>query len=158
MKRTVAGVGLENAIKKVATYNKIITRNSELFAPDTRITEKQFCKLVGLEIPQRGTHYEFASFNFKKLQKYTELNKLLARRGVYIKQRFYGAFYDILPRDNTDKKVKYYKIKSGHMQRASTILKTGRERYDSIWKRLSIKEVREVATYIGTDFQEAFVG
>ena len=141
---------IENAILKVQEYDRMITQNVSKFQPNSSMTENEFCDLIGLVIPIRVTHRDYSTFNFIKLSAYTELNKLLARRGVCIKQKNYGEMYEILPKESTDSKVYHYREHAAHMLNASKVLQTGRKRYDSVWQRLSTSEIVKVAQYIRT--------
>lgn len=86
----------KKTLAKVKLLDKQIRKNINLIQKGNTLTEDQFCKAFDLPSPQKFNDYiQAMQFNMLKLAKYTKVNKLLAKRGLYIKSKNYYTEFTV---------------------------------------------------------------
>ncbi len=98
------------------------------------------------------TREEATKFNSQVVAAYTQINKVLALRGLYCKSSNYYSKFTII--QNTAAKVKDYRKKATVNLKAAVTLAQGDYAYAGQWKSLTKAEQARVDTHIHrTSFQ-----
>jgi 5-formaminoimidazole-4-carboxamide-1-beta-D-ribofuranosyl 5'-monophosphate synthetase len=134
---------------KVAKLNQLITTNQNEFRAGCVLSEKRLCELASLDIPKTyKSPKEVQQFALKKMSFYVTLNKLLAKRGLYITAKDYYTEFKILPKTKVQGKVKNLDHRSKNYTTSARVLAQGERLYHSTWKPLTPDEEMEVSSRV----------
>lgn len=128
--------------QSIDNLHHIITTNRTMFKAGTVMTEEEFCKVAGIKYRQRfRKQKEMLQYQMSKMQMYTALNKLLRKRGLYIRSSDYYSTFELIPKMEVPSKVTAYQKSSSICHRNSIELSTGSKKYKSRWSKLSKQEL-----------------
>jgi len=141
---------VSRATTLVKRLNNIIDTNRSVFTAGKTFTQSWLMNTYGIApMAMNPSPKDVARFNLKLVTAYTKLNKLLAKRGLYVKSTNYYETFEVLTLEKAISKVKKYKNKAKGDKAASRNLDKGIKNFKSKWtKKLSKDEINEVASYI----------
>ena len=128
--------------KLTDNLHHIINTNRTMFKAGTTMTEEEFCKVTGIKYRQRfRKQKEMLQYQMSKMQMYTALNRLLRKRGLYIRSSDYYSTFQLIPKVEVPTKVAAYQKSSRTCHRNSIELSTSSKKYKSRWSKLSKQEL-----------------
>lgn len=81
--------------KRIALYNKIITKNKTKFKAGKSLSRKDFVALFGIQnIAHKGPYAKVHRANLRLVQAQNEINTLMQENGLYLSSKnYYSEFY-----------------------------------------------------------------
>ena len=130
------------------TINTFITDNRNVFAQGNTFKADWLAETFSLSLPANPTPKHFVEYNLRLVGLYTKVNKLLAKRGLYIKAKDYYSEFEVLDSPKTMEKISNYQHKSQGNSKAATNLTKGFKKHKGKWRKLGKREVEELSKYL----------
>jgi len=130
-----------------AQLNTLIDQNPSMFRSGGSFTSNRLCKIFDIRKPSTKGRFETVNkrlirFNLEKVTAYTSLNKLLARRGLVIRQS--NNRYIVQDLEGTRNRIMSYSQQSAKKISQRRTLIQGLRTYQGRWSRLSDNELNTI--------------
>ncbi|PNX51001.1 MAG: hypothetical protein BV456_04855 [Thermoplasmata archaeon M8B2D] len=128
--------------------NKHISNSKSFYYPGATLTWKEFRSKLRFYFDLAGKDPSNTKDMVAFVAAYTKLNKLLARRGLYIKAENYYTTFRVLELDNIVAKIKDYDNKAIYSTKARANLAIGFRLHNAKWTPLNDTEIERVSSHI----------
>lgn len=134
-------------VAKLSAINDIITAHRSVFTAGSSFTAEWLDTNLASLFPRLASSTSLNDLMFARITAYTKLNKVLAERGLYIKSTNYYSEFKVLDKVAATKRITGYAKVGTAAFKASTRLAIGVDHYSCKWRKLTVKQLINVAAY-----------
>jgi len=137
---------LQRMEAKVTTINDFISANKSTFQQGADFTAAWLDSNLAWLVPGLATATNPMELGLRRVSAYTQLNRILAFRGLYIKSSAYYTNFHVLAANTIKKQAKQMLHESTNKEESAVDLINGQSSYKSKWRKMGTTQISHTAT------------